>query len=386
MRLSSSHFRLGLALTLLAVCSGVARVAAHAPPEVIRVLSRAANDTVVATTRGILRGDRVMRRFSLLCGQAFNAPAGSRYEVARMATGRLLVGDAVGLRVSDDAGCTWQPHPELGALAVLALAQPSAPLQPLYAAVEADGHSSIRYSDDGGGHFRLLHAAPQGTRIESLRVLPETPPQLVAVASTEDWTRYLVLRSVGAADALEVHVLRVDASETSVTLLAVNPADPTELVARAQNRETLEGDRLLLSRDGGRSFADAGRFVGIASAIFSDDGANLYVGTAAGLLHAGTPSRTLAPVGDSAGLGALTVHDGELLVGGYFAADGASLGGLATTALGAPGATFSPWLRYDDVRSQLTCPAPSTAERDCAFDWLDWTAEFLTRAGGGSLR
>ena len=116
---STSSLALGLVSALLRANGALA----HAPPEVLQVLSHAPRDIVLATTRGFVFGELARRRWTLLCTEAFEVSAGSKYQVARTASGRLLVGDQLGLRYSDDRRCTWQRHPELGSWMVGGVSQ-----------------------------------------------------------------------------------------------------------------------------------------------------------------------------------------------------------------------------------------------------------------------
>lgn len=357
----------------------VSRALSHAPPEVLDVLSRAPNDVVIATTRGLVFGELPAHRFSLLCTAAFGLPAGSSYHVTRTPGNRLLVGDPSGLRYSDDRGCTWHVQPELGALAVTAMRTHPAFPERVYVSVHAKGRGGIHVSEDGGRSFRRAYAAPDDGRIDSLIVGKGDPPHLYATFSADgDWTTYQTMHSADGGATWASGTLRVDEAEIAVTLLAVNPADPRELLARTKNRELLDGDRLLASTDFGLTFREAGRFNGLTSAAFSADGALAFASTVDGLLRADTPARAFVPVGDSAGLGQLTLDERELLVGGYYADGERFVGGVAMARLSDPSATFTRFMTYDEVKTPSACAAPSTVMRDCALDWEDWDAEFIS--------
>src|SRR5262245_49796717 len=96
-----------LVLPSLAAAHGVT-------PVVTQILVRAPGDVVLATSRGLLFGDPVARRWSLLCGGAFGVPDETPYRVVALPSRALLVASLEGLLQSDDDGCTWQPHAMLG--------------------------------------------------------------------------------------------------------------------------------------------------------------------------------------------------------------------------------------------------------------------------------
>lgn len=380
MALMHSRFLVTLALGL-----GVTTHAAgHAPPVVLQVIELAPLATILATNRGLVFGDAARAQWSLLCSEAFGVSTGVPYAALKLPSGRLVIAHDSGLRVSDDLGCSWRATPGLGALTPRALAQhPDLPGR-MYVAVDAPGAGGIRRSDDGGDSFETLLAVADDERIGSLLVAPGEPERLYAAITqlgTGTAFRAFVARSRDGGKswqrteiALRAKAAR-DAGERDVTLLAVNPAQPDELLVRVNAGEPVTGERIGISRDGGERFDFPAELPAVTGATFSRDGAIAYVGCLDGLYLARGPDRSFAPIPETYRISTVVEHADALLVGGYYAGLEAGYDGLGQAARDASPLRFETVMNFDQVRSQVTCPAPSTASADCAALWFDWQTE-----------
>ena len=370
---------LGLVLAV-EVCA-VSQAAAHGrPPEVTQITMGSSNDAVVATTRGLLFGDPGARRWSLLCSEAFGVTTGLPYRIAQLPNGQLYVASVGGMRVSDDQGCSWRPHPSLGELDVTYLFQEAARPERIYVTVFGGGEGGIRASDDGGDTFRVLYRASASEFLNSLEVAAGNSNQIYATLSTtEELPRLFVLRSSDGGATWSRTELRDAEDVIDVGVLAINPADAGELLLRVRYADAWDGDGLLWSRDGGQSFTQLGHFGRVADATFTSDGLTSYLVASGGLLRSSTPDRSFTPAATAEGLSYGAVIGQRLLVSGYRVTEGRLDVNVWSTGAETTGGTLDRWMSFEEVTSPKSCPASSTANARCALDWIDWSQEFLPK-------
>ncbi|MET0342422.1 MAG: exo-alpha-sialidase [Polyangiales bacterium] len=370
------------------------RATAHAPPEVLQVISSTPEDIVLSTNRGFIFGNRTTNAWSLLCNEAFGVSTSSQYQSAMLESGRILVAEHGGLRFSDDRGCTWERNGELGKLSTPALAQHPETRDRLYLTVYGfdgsdmvTGMGGVRRSDDGGETFRSVYKAPEGEFLNSLLVSSGEPGHVYASVTSFglSGSEYLVIHSTDGGKTWQRNRVESDVKkEMDVTLLAINPENPQEILARATGSEPALGERLLWSSDGGRTFRSPGTWAVLRSAAFSRDGRTAYVSYREGLLRATTAARTFEKVGISSRISSVVTSDSTLMVSGYYAGEASPLDGLATAPMSDPETKFETYMNFTQVDTHASCPAPSTAEQDCDTLWRDWVREFgLDQPGGG---
>lgn len=365
-------------LTLLVGLCLASRAAAHDPPALFRVLSRDPDAVILSTNRGLIVGKAGAETWSLLCSEAFGGVTGARYAAVRLTQGRIVISGERGLRASDDGGCTWRSTGLGDRKTPYVARSPQHPAR-LYAAVYADGEGGIRRSDDGGETFAPLLATKDTEFVGSLMIAPGEPERIYA--SITDFSgaifRTYVARSAnGGAHWERSEVPLVTAAENELTLLAVNPRHPDELLARANGKEPAKGERVMLSRDGGKTFTSPITLPVVSGASFSEDGTTAYVSSRDGLHRADGVDRTFAPFGEATRISSVEARDGQLVVGGYYQGVAAGMDGVAVSAADAAPPRFERLMNYDQVRLQLSCPAPATASADCAALWHDWQTEF----------
>jgi hypothetical protein len=365
-----------LAFALAIALFVVGRAVAHGkPPEVTQIAMRDGHDALVATSRGLLFGDPSTHRWSLLCSEAFGVRPGGSYRMARLPSGRLFVASVSGVRVGDDDGCTWHPHPALGQRDVTHLFQEADHPARLYVTIFGED-GGIHLSEDSGDTFRALYRAAPAEFLNSVEVARSRPTQLYAtLLTTEDLARMFVLRSRDAGATWARTELSGAAEILDVTLLAVNPGDADELLLRVRYIDARNGDGLLHSRDGGQSFTLLGRFGRVSDAVFSNDGTTRLLIASGRVLRASTPGGYV-PIEAIDGMTYGGLFDQQLLLSGYRVIDG----WLNVMVWSSDVANTSPlqrWMGFDEVTTPKACAAPSPVSEQCASDWADWSAEFL---------
>ncbi len=358
-----------------------APVAAHAPAEVTQFVSTTPADVIIATNRGLVLGDLNSRSWSLLCNEALG-PLGvstsSSYHLVALPSGRWLLASVDGLTFSDDRGCSWQDLPALPGLSTPALVQhPSDPTQLYIATYDGKNEGAVRVSRDGGESFETLLQVPGSQFTSSLLVAPTDPVTLYIATIGQDANRKLQLQVASSTDG-GAHwewsvVPRMD-TENGLRLLAVNLARPQELLARASASEPALGERLLWSRDGGKTFTSPMTLNALKTAAFSHDGTVAYAGGVDGLWRASDEARTFAQVPLTARIAFVEEREGTLLAGGYYNGLDAMRDGVGVWTDGAD-PVLQRWMHLNEVSRQADCPAPSAAQTKCASMWQDWLIE-----------
>jgi hypothetical protein len=352
-------------------------VSAHAPAKVLQYLSTKPDDLVVATNRGLIFGNLATRDFKLLCNEAYAvAPSEETVRYARLASGRLLVASSDGLQLSDDNGCTWRFAPALADQLVPGLAQhPTDPLT-LYVttyAREAPRSGALRISRDGGETFETLLTVPDEF-LRTLHVVPSSPLHIYFAGWVLGAMRsYYVGRSADGGLTWERFTIALEPEENDLLLLAVNPKQPNELLARAVAPEPVLGERLLWSRDGGRTFIALGKLPGLMHASFSSDGSVAYVGSLNGLqrVSGAAEARQLEPMANGARISQVAEQDGTILGGGYYRGLDQNADGIGVAK--PPNLTFDRWFDFSEVDAPASCSG--AADKVCRLLWEDWLRE-----------
>jgi hypothetical protein len=333
----------------------------------------------ISTNRGLIFADRAGvltdgARARLLCHAGLSAHPSERLPLLRAQGGGWIVGTSAGiLRLADDACSITSTNVDV---AVQALVE-SAPAPGTIYAVTADAAvgSALWRSRDGGQSFESL--AELGTRefFNAVSVAPSDPMHVYtsgARVGDDNLPQHFVARW-REESGLERIPLELAPYEALVRVLAVNPSDPSWVVARTEARGFIGApDRLLSSRDGGDTWSTWGQALGIAQLAFSEDGADAWLVSDAGLLHAHdggefTPQNLEHPPS------CVLPHGSQLLV-----CD--ALGIHTSTAELTP---FASLLDFSEVAEPVRC---GTAEAlpACSSDWQDFERERLALMAASS--
>lgn len=352
---------------------------AHAPAEVLQLVSSKPDSLVIATNRGLIFGNLQTRAFSLLCNNAFDVGTSSAYRTVLLPSGKLLIGDSAGLRASVDHGCTFTAVSALAQLSVPSMVQDPSAQKRVFVTTSGVGEGAIRVSDDEGATFATLLKVPDDDFLGSLAIAPSDPARLYASAvvlhkDTPTFTySYYVSRTVDGGKTWAKAEVALTDDERDVTLLAVNPVNPLELLARATASEPALGERVLWSNDGGLTFSSPITLRSLHAAAFSGDGKTAYLGGVDGLWQATDDARTFRQVADTARTSSLLGEPNGLLAAGYYKGIDARQDGIGFRGPSDTG--FSRWLDFIEVDEMFSCPAPSTADARCRAEWRDWQLE-----------
>jgi hypothetical protein len=348
---------------------------AHGPTELLQVVASAPDDVLLATNRGLVFGTLAPRSWSLLCSEAFDLATADSYRAARLPSGRLIVASRSGARFSDDRGCSWRELPALAASPTPQLVQhPGRPLA-LYVVSEQGGSQTLRASDDGGEHFRTVLTLPEQASVTSLLLVPSHADQLYLSATVGPLsapTGHFVARSLDSGAHWERSDVPLLDTERDLTLLTIAEARPDHVIARAGAREPSRGERVLFSRDGGRTFAAPTTFRMLRAAAFSRDGATAYIGGVDGVARSGDLAAPFEPP-SGAWIHFLEQRPDGLFAAGYYAGIEAQLNGVGVRS--ASGLAFVPWMSFNEVAALVDCPQQPAVALRCTALLQDFLRE-----------
>jgi hypothetical protein len=137
----------------------------------------------------------------------------------------------------------------------------------------------------------------------------------------------------------------------------------------------IDPGRVLLSSDGGQSFAPIFQGLEIASARYTEDGASLLVADQQGLQVAQAPGFVFRSSSPASNLGCAFELGGELLICGHYEGPASPRSGVGRSRDG--GASFTTWLDFADVVAPVSCPGDSPTAALCSRPWQDWALEML---------
>lgn len=277
--------------------------------------------------------------------------------------GAIVVGNIAGIWRSQGGRCGFERAYDAASVIDLD-ARPSAPDE-LYALV-SDGVDHLERSEDGGRTWARIATRPEGTVMERLRLAPSDPEVVylsgVRLADASTPRAVGVHRSSDGGRSFTGWEIPLLEGERNARLLAIDPTDPDRLLVHL-TRRAVDGrpERVLLSEDGGRSFALVLEGLAVADAAFSADGARAWVALRAseGLHRSDDGGRTftLAHEGD---FPCVTASGDTLWVCVDETRDGYAVG-RSTDG----GDTVTPVLRFDDVRRLPDCPMCSEVAYVC---------------------
>jgi hypothetical protein len=173
------------------------------------------------------------------------------------------------------------------------------------------------------------------------------------------------------------------AKELDVRLLAVSPKDPEMLLASPTTEEPrMDLERLLVSRDGGKTFSSSFAVKDLKDAAFSADGSMVWVAGLEGLWRSTDDLKTFERIGAAEYMTNVVEHDGKLFASGYYAGLAAVLDGIGVSA--DHGDVFQPWMAFKDVADPIGCDPSSFTAMTCKMPQSDWERERAQFGNGSS--
>lgn len=360
---------------------------AHAPPEIFRIVHKSERELLLVTNRGLMFGELGPAKFRLMCSEALQINTGEQPQVAYRKDLGLLAATSNGLFITHDEGCHWAPLPPLVDMFVPALAQHPKDPDSLFAATFGPGQSAIRGSHDGGATWTTLEPLADQDYTYALLVAPSDAALLYASGTTFVETdagtplqSHYTARSHDSGMTWERSDVALEEGELNLTLLAVNPVRSEELLARASSASPgFTPERLLISQDGGRTFAAPRSFPSIMGAAFSPDGERVWIVGTDGMWTAGPTRSDFVSVGSAQYLTSVGYHNGALWTSGHYDGSDLLVDGIGQSPDPQTSA-FASLMQFSDVAAQIACDSPDFG-RACALPWKDFSGEVFRSDG-----
>jgi hypothetical protein len=386
-----SHSQLtGLVAALAAVLSllsGVQPVFAHAGPQVRDIRFQGSDQNpLLLSNRGLIFGASGPQNWALMCNEALGVNTAEIPDLASFDDGRILAATSMGLKFTTDQGCNWQGVEPYGTVSSPALAQDSQDPQRLFVTTFGEGgQSGVSTSRDGGKTWERIFSVDDKEYLRYLLIAPSQPERIyvrsLSFGTGSDF-RYQTLRSDNAGKAWErFDVAVMNDTETDFVLLGVSPDDPDLVIAMAEAADPIsDKERLLVSRDAGKTFEQVASIQVITAVTWSSDHKTIYVAADEGLLRSTDNAKSFSRVGPAQYVSCVEEHDGLLLACGYYHGVAAGYPGIGMSSDG--GETFTTWMTLNTVLAPVQCDAQAPTSATCAPLWVDWQREILGTVSG----
>ena len=381
------------ACVLLGLCVPSERARAHAGPQVRSIrFDRQASlhaQTLLIANRGLMLSDADSARWELVCNDVLQLSTSDKPDIVDLPDGRILVATARGTLESSDRACNW--HALFGDMvSTPALTQHPTDVQTLYLSTYAPGMTGLQLSQDGGRSWHEILHVSDTDFLRYIRIARSDPARMymAKLGFATSQFAYAVMRSSDAGQSWQEQALELNETETDLELLDVSPFDPDLLLAKAHAADqVLMPERLLVSRDGGKTFEQPIQLHTITQAHWSEDGQSLWLATDDGLYRSTDAARSFERVGQADLISCVQEHQGGLYACGWYKGIQAGMPGIGVSH--DQGATFDHYMSLNEVRAPLECDKTSDASVHCEQLWLDWQREILgyvpTAGSSGSV-
>jgi hypothetical protein len=359
------------------------RAHAHAGPQVrsIRFDREAAlhAQTLLIANRGLILGDAMSASWELVCNDVLQLTTSDRPDIVDLPDGRILVATARGTLESADRACNWQALAPFGDMvSTPALTQHPSEAETLYLSTYARGMTGLQLSRDGGRSWHEILHVSDTDFLRYVRIARSDPARMymAKLGFATSKLAYAVMRSADAGKSWQEQAVELNDTETDLEILDVSPFDPNLLLAKAHAADQASmQERLLVSRDGGKSFEEPIQLHTITQASWSDDGQSLWLATDDGLYRSTDAAHSFERVGEADLISCVQERDGALYACGWYKGIHSGIAGIGVSHDG--GATFEHFMNLNEVRKPLACDAASDASLRCEQLWIDWQREIL---------
>jgi len=384
LKCSPARIRFAFAVAIAAIgLLSASRVLAHATPHVLDIAFRDSG-YVLLSNRGLIFGDKDRSNWRLMCAEALGINTTEVPSLIGLPDGRLMVSTSRGLSTTGDDGCSWQPVAPFGMTSVPAMVtDPTEPKRIYLAAYTADPETpdlgGVYVSEDGATNWTKLLAANDHDYVRSIRVAKSDPKHIYATGQTWDmmakYTYYLT-QSRDAGKTWERQVVPLEMGELDLQLFAVSPTDPQVIAVRAGGANPMMvPERLLISKDGGKTFTSPFSMLLLSELAFSADGTKAWVVGQDGFFESTDGLATFTRLGAAESMSYVTEREGEVLACGYYAGIGMGVNGIGASKMVDSG--FASFMQLNDVRAQVACDPGSSTAMKCASWWVDWERELM---------
>jgi photosystem II stability/assembly factor-like uncharacterized protein len=198
----------------------------------------------------------------------------------------VMAGIFNGLARSLEGGCRYERNtdPDVDRLYIIDMvSDPIDPHATWAITSPGDRSNTLVHSSDDGVSWEVLSTPHPNVLLERVRVAPSDVRRVytsgVVPRRGDELRRTLFFRSDDGGMTFTETEISLEGEERNVHVLAVDPTNPDRVLMRVVRLVTdLVPERLLLSEDGGATWETAASLLEITGVVFSDDGAQAWVG------------------------------------------------------------------------------------------------------------
>jgi hypothetical protein len=218
------------------------------------------SEIVLATNFGLIFSEDGGSTWEWTC-ETLDTSGGRLYQVGPPPRDRLFTVTLAALAYSDDGACTWQtPAASPGNLSIIDAFLDRAVTDRVLAVMatrQSPTEYTARISTDGGTTFgAAIFTAPVGLSIKSIESARSAPDTIYLTMDANPSHPRLVRTSNGGRD-WETVDLAPAVGTGFIQIISVDPNDANRLLLRVLDVQ--QGDRVLLSLDGGRTVREVAR-------------------------------------------------------------------------------------------------------------------------------
>ncbi len=402
-------------LSLVGVCFALVPsfAAAHGRfPEAQAIESHPSDPDLLAvfTTFGALVSRDGGATYRYTCREVMNVSLSEDPTHLLLSDGALSVASFDGLTRSDPAICNFgYPEPELERVVVIdQVRDPSDPLGVYALTSSGSADNSLFYSSDDGFSFTATSDPIEPELFEKVRVSPSNPDVIYLSgaypATPELPRRAFVHRTDDRGATFTRFPFTLENEERNVHVLGVDPRNPMRVFMRVVRSRDFEErqDRLVVSEDGGETFADLLSITEIRGFAISPDGETVWVGgrgsapdvlpdgglpdvmdvplAGTGLFRSDDGGETFTRIQSEMRIGCLALRAGELWACADNFLDGFAIGRSADG-----GESFDAVLRFEEIAGQVECTLEDDARSACRLPYADAVRDLRLDSGIGPV-
>jgi MYXO-CTERM domain-containing protein len=251
--------------------------------------------------------------------------------------------------------------------------------------------NGVFVSEDGATNWKRLLETNDHEYVRSIRQAPSDPKHLYATGLAWDMMgkyTYFLTQSLDAGKTWERHDVPLEQHELDLQLFAVHPKDPNILAVRAGGEDPMiTPERLLISKDGGKTFTSPFKMLLLSQLAFNADGSKAWVVGYDGFFESTDGLATFNQIQPAISMSYVTERDGEVLAAGYYKGVSTPENGIGQAKAAQDG--FTAYMQMNQVTQQVQCDPSTTTAMKCASWWADWERELMsgqfTSADGGVM-
>jgi len=326
---------------------------------------------LVPVTFGLLVSTDGGTNFDWVCEQAigYTGTYDPAYTVA--ADGAIFATNYEGVRVSRDGACQWDAVTDLEGKWVSDIEVGGD--GKVWAVTFTGGQTNdVWVSSDNGLNFVSANLPRDDVWFQSVKIAPSDPDRIYVTGLQFTKTAHTILGFVSenggatwqqmATSTMEYH------AQPRLLLEAVAPDDPDTLFASSVRANTPLGDILYRSVDKGQTWTEIARVADTIAAVLSRAGGSLIVGSLIdGVRVSANNGTTFTSPTEQPPMNCIGVRsDGLLFACGLNWAP--SFFAIATSS---DGQTWTPMMRFCDIRGPLQCDAGTIQAETCTQEPWD---------------